>query len=280
MSKPAFIIIAVVASILGIGYIYSNQSPEFKAFLQKEGVMSAPTIKNPVNNNAVFVIFDPSGSGISTYSVPRITVEFVDQLIEAIAGKGKGDLWLTYISRSAYNTDVLHFEIPEKLKVLSKPQRMSGERQGEFNRRLEKYRKDSVHRVTEIKQSISVYDMRKRGFLKECEKMINNAYSPKKPGQDYSDIIGSLNTGLRVFSTIPSDSTHFRSILLISDGVQDVPKDDPHQTLKQIPPDIKCVEVNHGGSPKDILAGRALEMDNLDERVLDELINVYNAKNQ
>ncbi len=280
MNKRIFFIAIVLSTIIGSGYFYSTRNAHFKLFLQEIRLLPAPKIEKPENYNAVFVIFDPSGSGRSTYSVPRITVDFINNLIGSIAEKGKGDLWLTYISRNAYNNDVLHFEITKKIKPVKAPVRIVGERLGDFKRRLKEYKADSARRIAEIRQYKNTFNTRKRAFLRNCASMIKNAYLPKKPGQDYSDIIGSLNAGLRVFSTVPYDSTHFRAILLISDGVQDVPKGDPHKTLKQIPSDIRCVEVNHSGSGKDILAGRALEMSNLDQRVINEIVRSYNAKIQ
>ena len=108
--------------------------------------------------------------------------------------------------------------------------------------------------------------------------MINNGYAPKKADEDYSDVIGSLNAAARSLATIDSDSVHFRSILLISDGVQDIPAGDTKQKLNEIPHDIVLVTVNHGGSLNSVVAGKSIEVDNLD-RGLEKIIRVYKPKN-
>ncbi len=280
MNKTIFIIAITLVSIVGLGYFLTSTNPGFKTFVEKIGIIATPKVVIPESYNAVFVIFDPSGSGRSTYSVPRISVKFINALIDSIEDNGSGDIWLTFISRNAYNNDVLHLQIPKILRALLTPMRRAGETLGEFKNRLKKFKIDSAHNATEIRQELDAFKNQKNSFLQVCESMIHTGYAPKKPGQDYSDIIGSLNTALRAFSTVPHDSTHFRSILLISDGVQDVPKSDPHQSLNQIPKDIRLIEVNHGGSAKDILAGKALEIDNLDERAIKESLSVYKPKNQ
>ncbi len=279
MNKTIFIIAITLVSIVGLGYFLTSTNPGFKTFVEKIGIIATPKVVIPDSYNAVFVIFDPSGSGRSTYSVPRISVKFINALIDSIEDNGLGDIWLTFISRNAYNNDVLHLQIPKKTKNLAEPSRKPGERLGDFKRRLQQYAVDSLHNTIKIHEAVQYFVEAKNKFLQKCQVLIKAGYAPKKPGQDYSDIIGSMNAGLRVFSTVAHDSTHFRSILLISDGVQDIPRNDFHQILGVIPEDVLCVEVNHTGSRKDIFAGKALEIANLDEEAINDVVRVYKPKN-
>jgi len=274
MNKTIFIIAISLASIIGLGYFLTSTNLKFKTFIENIGIIPAPKVVIPDTYNAVFVIFDPSGSGRSTYSVPRITANFIDQLIASIEEKGSGDLWLTFISRSAYNNDVLHFEIPKKPEALEAPIRQSGERLGDFKSRLKKFQVEFSRNAVKMKENTKSSAKKRNVFLKVCQNMIDKAYGPKKPGQDYSDIIGSVNSALRVFSTITPDSTHFRSVLLVSDGIQDVPRTDPHETLSPIPHDVRFIEVNHSGSRQDLFAGRALEISDLN-RSIEKTVRVY-----
>lgn len=123
------------------------------------------------------------------------------------------------------------------------------------------------------------YNEAKDKFLMECSEMIDKGYAPKKTYEDYSDIIGSLNAAVRSLETVDSDSIHFRSILLISDGVQDVPACDTKQHLKKIPDDVMMVTVNFGGSLNSVIAGKSVEVDNLD-RGLEKIIRDYKPKNK
>ena len=279
MNKTIFIIAFTLTGLFGLGYYFISTNHEMKNLAEKMGLIEIPKKIIPQSYNAVFVIFDPSGSGRSTYSVPRITTGFINNLIDSIETKGSGDLWLSYISRSAYNTNVLHFAIPKMPVALQPPVRQAGERLGEFHLRQQKFSQDSLLHTTEIQKALKNFDNTKNRILKACDKMISQAYAPKKPGQDYSDIIGSLNAAVRVFSTVPHDSTHFRSILLISDGVQDVPKSDPHETLSPIPVDVLTIEINHSGSRNDLLAGKSVEFSSL-ERARIAIIRTYKPKNQ
>jgi len=279
MQKSVFIIVIVVAIIIGAGYLLVNNNPEVKALAEKIGIIKKETPETLASYNAVFVIFDPSGSGNSTYSVPRISVSHVDQIISSIKGNGYGDIWLTYISRSALRTEVLHFSIPENVKQIETPVRTSGERKAVFDKRYAQFKNDSTKNATVIAEKLQGYNDAKTVFLNQCADMIEKGYAHKKRWEDYSDIIGSLNAATRSLSTIRYDSTHFRSILLLSDGVQDISASDPKQKLQPISDDVILVTVNHGGSPKSIVTGRSLEVDNIDQGIK-QVIRNYKHLNQ
>ena len=63
---------------------------------------------------------------------------------------------------------------------------------------------------------------------------------------------------------------------MISDGVQDLPKGTTSQRLSEIPKDIKVVQVNQSGSNHNIVAGRAIEVDNLDRGLLQTVQSIHN----
>lgn len=276
MNKTIFIIAIVFAALIGGGYLLINKNPQIKSLAEKYGVIDAPDLNPlPASYNAVFCIFDPSGSGKSTYSVPIISVEFIQQLISSIADKGYGELWLTYVDRSAMNNKVLHFIIPEKMKSFEPPVRKTGELKGEFDRRLAVFRADSIKINKLINEEMNNYSKSKALFLKECNEMIIKGYTPKKSYEDYSDVVGSLNAASRSLRTVVNDTLHFSSILLISDGVQDIPSDDLKQQLKEMPKDVILVLVNHSGSANSIIAEKAIEVDNLD-RGIEKTMRVYN----
>lgn len=278
MNKTIFIIALVFAIIIGGGYFLINSNPQMKLMAEKIGVINAPApTPIPANYNAVFCIFDVSGSGKSIYSVPIITVDFIRQIISAIAGKGYGELWLTFVDRSALNNKVLHFTVPEKMNSFEYPIRNSGERKGEFDKRLAAFRADSIKNVSELAVEQQNYNTSKDLFLKQCSDMIVSGYALKERNEDYSDVIGSLNAAIRSLATVDSDSLHFRSILLLSDGVQDIPAGDTKQQLKEIPDDVLLVTVNNSGSVNSVVAGTSVEVDNLD-RGLDKIIRVYKLK--
>ena len=283
MNRNIFIIAIIIAVLLGGSYLVIKYNPQLqsepliKSIAKVFHLIEEPLI--PKSYNAVFCIFDPSGSGKSTYSVPIITVDFIQQMISSIAEKGQGELWLTFVDRSALNNKVLHFSIPEKMKTFEPPVRKVGQLKGEYDRELAEFRADSAKNASKITAELQNYNEAKEKFLKECSEMITKGYAPKKAYEDYSDVIGSLNAAFRSLATLDSDSINFRSILLISDGVQDIPDGDTNQLLNEIPGDVIVVIVNHGGSLKSVVAGASIEVDNLD-RGLEKVIRVYKPKNQ
>lgn len=283
MNRTIFIIAFVITGILGGSYLVIRFNPQLqskpwiKPIAEVYGLVEATVV--PESYNAVFLIGDGSGSGKSTYSVPIITVNFIKEMIAAIANKGHGELWLTFVDRSALNNKVLHFTIPEKMKSFEPPVRKAGELKGEYDRSLAEFKADSAKNASKMEVELQNYNATKDIFLKECSEMIAAGYAPKKRYEDYSDVIGSLNAAVRSLATLDSDSTHFRSILLISDGVQDVPGGDTKQKLNEIPADVILVIVNHGGSLNSVVAGKSTEVDNLD-RGLEKVIQVYKPKNK
>lgn len=283
MNRTIFIIAIVIAAILGGSYMIIKFNPQLqsqpwvKPVAEVYGLIKEPVV--PENYNAVFCIFDPSGSGRSTYSVPTITVDFVQQMISSIAEKGHGELWLTFVDRSALNNKVLHFTIPGKMKAFERPVRKAGQLKGEYDRELAEFRSDSAKNASKISAELQSYNEAKERFLKECNEMITKEYAPKNVYEDYSDVIGSINVALRSLSTVESDSCSFRSILLISDGVHDVPAGDTKQQLNEIPEDVMLVTVNHSGSTNSVVAGKSTEVDNLN-RALEKVIRIYKPKNQ
>lgn len=283
MNKTIFLIAIVIAVALGGSYFIIKSNPKFqsnpwiKPIAEVYGLVNEEAV--PENYNAVFCIFDPSGSGRSTYSVPIITIDFIKQMISAIENKGHGELWLSFIDRSALNNKVLHFTIPRTIKSFGPPVRETFQLKGEYDKKLADFRTDSAKIITEMTTRLQNYNEAKVKFLNECNEMIASGYAPKNPNEDYSDVIGSLNAAIRSLGTLDSDSTNFLSILLISDGVHDTPADDVIQELKEIPEYIMLVTVNYGGSLKSVVAGSSVEVDNLD-RGLEKVIRVYKPKNQ
>ena len=277
MNKTIFIIAVSLAVLFSGGYFLISSSPFLKDKAERIGILPSTPVPVPESYNAVFCIFDPSGSGKSTYSVPKINTEFIKTIINRIAKYGGGDFWLTYIDANASNNNVLHFEIPENTNTFTRPLRNLGERKGEFDKRLTIFMEDSIKNSIQRLRSSEEYETSKSRFLLDSQRMIDVAYQPKKPGEDYSDVIGSLNAANRSLATMPEDSTHFRSILLVSDGVQDVTQSFQSQKLNQIPEDIVIITVNHSGSSHNVMAGRTIEVDNLD-RGLEKVITHYKPK--
>lgn len=276
MNKTVIIIAIVVAALIGGGCLLINFSPEARALTEKIGIIDKPApAPAPPSNNAVFIIFDPSGSGSSSYSVPRISTAYISTIIDSIAKHGTGEIWLTFIDKNGSNNKVLHYEIPSGGNILEEPLRQSGERKGDYDKRLAKFKTDSFNNANNVATMNQTLIEKKKQFLADCQTMIEVGYAQKKRGDDYSDCIGSLNAGLRSLETVSHDSLHFRSIIFISDGVQDLPVGVAPQKLNAIHEDIIIVTVNHSGSKNNIVKGHTVEVDNLD-RALDKGIKFYN----
>ena len=279
MNKTIIIIAIVVAAFISGGYWLINSNPAIKGMAEKIGIIDVPPPAVLPSYNAVFVIFDPSGSGTSSYSVPKISTAYINTIIDSISLHGTGEIWLTNIDKNASNNKVLHYENLKTPDNTHRPLRRSGERKGDFDKRVEKFETDSVKDSKEIAAYTLANEEKKKQFLTDCQSMINEGYAPKKQSEDYSDCIGSLNAGLRSLATVQHDSLHFRSILFISDGVQDLQVGAAKQVLYNIPDDIKIVTVNNSGSKNNVVANHTIEVDNLD-RGLEKVIQYFKQYKQ
>jgi len=228
--------------------------------------------QEPIRHRAVFIIFDGTGSGKYTYRVPRINVDLIADAITLISEDGEGELWLTYVDRSALNNEVLYYSIPKQYVPLKRPLRKTGERKGEYDKTIEKFIADSLEVATKHESTKNDENRKLERFLSSCQKMIDSQYAPKPRGEDYSDIIGALNAATRSLSSLTSEVFSSLSILLISDGEHDLPASDTSLELKPIPDDIFLVTVNNSGSDSSVVAGRSVEIDNI-ERALNLIIN-------
>lgn len=276
MHKPLLILLGILILTLGGGSLLIKTNPAIRKIAENIGIVPPPTpAAIPYSSNAVFIIGDGSGSGKTTYSVPKITVPFIDQVIRRIQSSGQGEIWLTFIDMNASNNQVLHFTIPAEGKTLSAPTPNAAERKAEFDKRMAQFRKDSITLQKELEMSIGRFEEDKHRFLADCQKLIVEAYSPKRSGTDYSDVIGCLNAGYRSLETVDHDSTHYRSVLVVSDGVQTYHSSTPKSELMEFSKDISLFVVNHAGSKGSVLEGKAIEVDNLD-RALDKVIQAYN----
>lgn len=276
MHKPLLIILGVLFLSLIGGSLLIKANPAIRKMAENLGIVTPPApAVIPQSSNSVFLIGDGSGSGKTTYSVPKITVPFIDQVISRIQSGGQGEIWLTFIDMNASNNQVLHFTVPAKNGAASAPVRKPGERKADFDRRLTKFRQDSISLRNATVEEGRQFEVAKQLFLGECQKQMDLAYGHKKSGTDFSDVIGCLNAGHRSLETVHSDSTHFRSLLLVSDGVQTYHGSTRKQELKTFPDDIALIIVNHAGSKGSVLEGKGVEVDNLD-RALDKIIRVNN----
>lgn len=275
MNTKTSITIFIVIILLALAVYSYFTNDVFRTKIEKVfAIESKQDMPETSKYIAIFVIFDPSGSALHSYSVPHITTDFISSLIDRIVIEGYGELWLTYIVKDAYKNKVLNFAIPKPPQFPVRPIRSAGEPVYKFNRRLRKYISDSLNYTKELLDYKELLNKKKNVFLENCQEMINAGYAPKNPSDDFSDVIGSLNAATRSLSTVPSKHNYFRYILLISDGEQDLPPGSEPKTLNPIPGDITLIIVNHSGSKNSCVKGRAIEVDNLD-RALNIIFQFY-----
>lgn len=276
MKNPILLIAFMAFILFGSGYLLINTFPPIKKIAIEIGVIPAPpVIPVPPSYNAIFIIGDGTGSGYSSYSVPRISTDFVANAIDSISSRGTGDIWLTFVDKQGFNNKVLHFEIQRATGLSKRRERQSGERKGIYDKWLVQFVADSIKGAKLASTFQKTFEEKKRQFLICCQEIIKTGYAPRNNGEDFSDCIGSLNAGLRILETVKHDSIHFRSILFVSDGVQDIPENSVSQKLSPISEDIMVVTVNNSGSKNNILQGHTIEVDNLD-RGLEKAIQLYN----
>ena len=107
MNKIILIIAIAVAIIIGGGYYLIQSNPKVKAQAEKLGIIDAPPrVAVPPVHNSVFMIFDPSGSGNSSFRqshVPqgRVFLHVADYVSPARLSISGSDCFLTFSASCA-----------------------------------------------------------------------------------------------------------------------------------------------------------------------------------
>lgn len=264
------------ATMLATGaYFYANNA----AVKQNvDGVVKpffgiVDTKVTPKIHNSVFLTIDGSGSGHSTFSVPKVDTTYVSTLIDKIRTVGSGDLWISYIDGNARNNEVIYLAIPQAFNPPAKPTRNMGESMKSFSERIFAYKNELKNFEAEAPELHKRFELDKQLFLQKTQRLISTAYTQKNSSNDWSDVTGSVNVALRTLETVTTDASLFRTILLVSDARQSLPAGVPSEQMQIIPADINVVLVNAAGSPGNVLTGHATEVESLD-RALTKVIHV------
>jgi hypothetical protein len=257
MNKKTLIIgIAAILLLSGAAYYYSTINDEFKSscvkFIDTHLLGKSNDVilkKVPIE---IYAIADGTGSRYLNYAIPELNTEFIEITLDKMYHKDGGRFWLSYIDRNSKNNKVLYFNVPSILET-EMPKRKNGETSFSFTSRLKdweskkgNFRKDSI-------TLFNNYILEKNIFLDNCKKELRKVYTKGTPDNQWTDIIGSLNSAVATLSQFSVKNSK-KFVVCFSDMEQDAPYLKPTPVLTEIPRDIAVLAVNPmQGSSKKII---------------------------
>ena len=189
----------------------------------------------------VYVIIDGSGSGSQKYAIPKLSIVAIKDLAEHISHNGGGHLFLNSVDKNADNNSIVHCKIPAYPMKPTLREKFVGEQSYQYQKlqkaylkELSTFERDSVKATSELTQLVENQQNGWRVYLER-------AYSSRSASEDFSDIIGVLNTSYR---SLKPYSKSF--VLAISDLEHDVPNIEKKLTEK--PSTISLIRVNASDS--------------------------------
>lgn len=194
----------------------------------------------------VYVIIDGSGSGSQKYAIPKLSVKAIEDLAKHIFHNGGGHLFLNSVDNNADNNSIVLCKIPAYPSKPTLREKYVGEQSYQYQKLQKTYTKelsifesDSIKATSELVQLIDNYQNDWRNYLER-------AYSSRSASEDFSDIIGILNSSYR------SLKPHSKSfVLAISDLEHDVPPN-VEKKLSEKPNNVRLIRVNASDSGNKI----------------------------
>lgn len=262
MSTKSILSVIAVLIILGVGSLAFFKSPRFHNLIMDawNSGEEADTVRE-AHQYFVVKVADGSGSGSTTYNVPRVELAEVSADVDSIFAHGGGRYWLTYIDREALNNDVASMAIPAIPEAPRQLVRGSGEIPAHFAQRKRDYTDALAHHSGDSARAVAAFTDAKTAFLQEADRILSLAYQKKGRTEDYSDVEGAVAASERLLNNFHAPANKL-AILLVSDGVQSDPAGTPKKKHGTLPADITLYLINRSGSEQSIADGHAVQVDN------------------
>lgn len=200
----------------------------------------------PITQKNVYVLLDGSGSGSKQYAVPKLTMLGVETLIDKISENGGGHLYLNAIDKEANNNAIFHLVVPEiPFKPILREKFV-----GEQNYQYQKLQKEHTIVLDAFEKSFSKAMQDVAKLIKEnnqpCTRYLEQAYTSRSSADDYSDVIGVINSAYRSLQAFPSNAENY--VLALSDLENDIPTGSNPKVLNTKPNGVKVLRVNASDS--------------------------------
>ena len=190
----------------------------------------------------VYVLADGTGSTNTTYAIPKVTKEWLSEMLTTMYQQTGGKLFLSHIDKDSRNNQVLYLAVPKQISIDQEPIRESGEVSFDFQKRLTKWRESVAKAQKDSTATAKEFQLRKQEFLTAADEFLNTKVYIKSPDNNWTDVIGILNAS---FITLENDNTSKAKKYVV--GFSDFVQDAPHlksMKLDSIPVSVQLMAVN------------------------------------
>lgn len=272
-------IVVIVIALLGTGGYFYFTNGNFKAaandFVANNivGKDAPATVVKPAYQNWIYYIADGTGDCYIKYAIPMVELEHLGRAADSIHHHNGGRLWLGYFDNDSKNNVCTYMGVPGNVVKQPKPETVSGETSFEADDKLKAWEKATANFSNDSLANEALYQKMKAKFLKECEAVLTTkVYVKGLKENQWSDIIGGLNSAFKTFDAITDTVPAYRYVVAFSDLQMDAPHLKPQPKLNAIPKGVKIIAVNPapGSSKKCTQDVRELEAP---ERVFETIFN-------
>ncbi|MBL0335658.1 MAG: hypothetical protein IPP73_10260 [Chitinophagaceae bacterium] len=252
----AIVIIAIAATGSYFYFTNANFKNAANQFVKNNitGADKPPPVTKATQQSWVAVIADGTGSGYTQYSVPKVEQTYLNRMADSIHTNGGGRLWLSYIDNDSKNNQCLYLPIPGSILKETKPSIGSGETSFEADDKKKAWEKRVAGFSQDSANHEAAYQKAKEKFLNDCVLILTKKiYLPGSPQNQWSDVIGSLNSSFETFNAITDTLPAHKYVVAFSDLQHDAPQLKPAPKLNSIPKGLTLIAVNPApGSSKNV----------------------------
>jgi hypothetical protein len=220
---------------------------------------------------AIYLIADGSGSGLIKYAIPQLDTAKVKNVFNLIANNGGGRLYLNQVDANAANNELISINVPAIPKPPVLREKLVGEQKYQYEKEEKAY--DAAHKIYETKRD-SIEQALKTIWninLSKIQDLISNSYSKRTRVEDYSDVVGLLNSAQRSLNVLPRNYLKF--IVALSDLEHDTKSNS--EAKVSIGKDTHIIRINASDSGSPVV--EAIEIDTY-ENALTYILNNLNSK--
>jgi hypothetical protein len=241
-------------------------------------IENTPALRqNHQSKSGTVLALDGTGSGkfpSGEYTIERLTISQVNEVIDQIARTGGGILFLIYIDRDHRNNLPMKIVVPALWHEALPELRQAYFAEADYNEEkkqyatlLKKHTADSLAGITEFEEF-------RAGQRQKITDFITLAYQERVKSMDFSDVTGCVNNAGDLLQSAEVVSFKYKRMILVSDLQHDLNpklKKEYNPQLKDIPADVEIYQIN--STPSDSIDLKSKWFPLLDRNTIETIFN-------
>ena len=269
--KSAFttlIAIFLLGAVAGLYFYIPSAQQAIDTYILGTEEIAPPVPLEP--EKSIYVLADGTGSTYGTYAIPKVTIEWIEKVLDKTYETSGGRFYLSHIDNDSRNNEVLYTSIPKQHLVPSKPERKNGEISFEYSKRIRDWESNLTSVKKDSAQTALKFKEDKAKFLSQCSDLLTQKVYVNSKSNHWTDIIGILNAAFISLQN-GQESTTVKYVVGFSDFIQDAPHIKGIK-LAPTPEDVELIAVNPVQNSSNKVTDKLIEYEHPD-RVIEHIFN-------